>query len=212
MSLKQSYTLLAPLYDLVVARASEPMRRQSLLSLHGFRGRVLLPGIGSGLDIPHLPAGPHYVGLDLTPAMLARARRRAVGRNDITLHQGDAMALPYPAGSFDRVVLHLILAVVPQPERLLQEVERVVKPGGRIIILDKFLRPGQRAPLRRGLSCISRHIATRTDVVFEEVLGHCPQLQLHGDRPVLAGGWFRHIELVRQGGVADPAEIETSAA
>lgn len=203
MSLRHTYTLFAPIYDLALERASERLRRDSLRRLQGTSGDVLVAGVGTGLDIPHLPPGPHYVGFDLTPAMLQRARRRATGRGDISLHLGDAHRLPYGDDSFDAVVLHLILAVVPQPQRLLREVQRVLKPGGRVLLLDKFLRPGQRAPLRRLLNLLSRHVATRTDVVFEQVLDCCPQLNLHSDEPVLAGGWFRRIELHKPADVND---------
>lgn len=198
MSLRHTYTLFAPLYDLVIERASAALRRASLQRLGVQEGDVLLAGIGTGLDIPHLPDGPCYIGLDLTPAMLQRAQRRSHGRNDVRLHLGDAMQLPYRDATFEAVVLHLILAVVPQPERLLAEAERVLKPGGRILIVDKFLRPGQRAPLRRLLNLITRHIATRTDVVLEDVLACCTQLHLHLDEPILARGWFRRIELRKE--------------
>ncbi|MEW6646465.1 MAG: methyltransferase domain-containing protein [Pseudomonadota bacterium] len=195
MSLRHTYTLLAPLYDLAIGRASLPLRRDSLQRLPVRQGDVLLAGIGTGLDIPHLPPGPCYIGLDLTPAMLRHARRRSAGRDDIRLHLGDAMQLPYRDASFDAVVLHLILAVVPHPERLLAEAERVLRPGGHILIVDKFLRPGERAPLRRLLNLFTRHIATRTDVVLEDVLACCTHLHLKLDEPILARGWFRRIEL-----------------
>ncbi|MCK9532550.1 MAG: class I SAM-dependent methyltransferase [Gammaproteobacteria bacterium] len=194
MNLRHSYTFFAPVYDLVVARVSERPRRISLARLPG-EGDVLLAGIGSGLDIPHLPCGPRYTGIDLTPAMLRRAEGRARVREDVALHEGDVMALPYGDASFDAVVMHLILAVVPHPERALGEAARVLRPGGRLLILDKFLRPGQRAPLRRAINLLSRRFATRTDVVFEQVLAYCPSLCLERDEPALARGWFRHIEL-----------------
>lgn len=202
MTLKTSYTLLAPLYDLIVGTASEPMRRRSLQRL-GQDEDVLLCGIGSGLDIPHLPTGNRYTGIDLTPAMLRRASQRAerplAEGLQLQLQEGNAMALPFTDASFDCVVMHLIMAVVPRPDQALCEAERVLRPGGRILILDKFLRPGQRAPLRRLLNLLTRHIATRTDVVFENELARCPRLQCVHDQPVLAGGWFRTIELHKQG-------------
>lgn len=205
MGLKQSYTLLAPLYDLVVGGASEGLRAENLRPLQTMTPQeILIAGIGSGLDIPHLPAGHRYTGIDLTPAMLNKARARAAGRDDITLHEGDVMALPYDDESFDLVVMHLILAVVPQPRRALCEANRVLRPGGRILVLDKFLRPGAWAPLRRSVNLISRHLATRTDVVFEELLEQCPTLTLQRDTPVLLGGWFRRLELRKEGPPATP--------
>lgn len=197
MNLRHSYTLFAPIYDLVIERISCPLRADNLAALQHLPlgSEVLLPGIGSGLDIPHLPFGHRYTGLDLTPAMLRHAERRAVGRDDIQLQQGDAQTLPFADHSFDAVVLHLILAVVPDPQRLLQETERVLRPGGKVLLLDKFLRPGQRAPLRRLLNLASRHVATHTDVVFEEVLAHTPCLCIEQDQAALAGGWFRRIHL-----------------
>jgi ubiquinone/menaquinone biosynthesis C-methylase UbiE len=197
MALRHSYSLLAPLYDPLIARVSEAVRVENLKPLTQLCNQeVLLMGIGSGLDIPHLPRGNRYTGIDIT---LARARTRAAGRSDITLHEGDVMALPYADHSFDIVVMHLILAVVPEPQRALCEATRVLRPGGHILILDKFLRPGAWAPMRRGLNLFSRHIATRTDVVFEEVLGCCPQLTVLHDHPALAGGWFRRLRLCKEG-------------
>src|SRR5574343_301270 len=111
MSLAHSYTLLAPVYDLAIAR------------LTATPGRVLLPGIGTGLDIPDLPPGHHYTGLDLTPAMLRRATRRPGPPGALT--RGDAQCLPFADPSVDAVILRLILAVVPEPLACLQESARV---------------------------------------------------------------------------------------
>ena len=121
---------------------------------------------------------------------------------------GDSMALPFPDAQFDHVVLHLILAVVPQPGLCLSEAARVLKSGGTIIIFDKFLRPQQRAWLRRALNPVTRRIATRMDVVFEEVLRALPELVVVSDVPLLAGGWFRGIVLGKPGAI----NLETPAA
>ncbi|RIX40983.1 MAG: methyltransferase domain-containing protein [Rhodocyclales bacterium GT-UBC] len=194
MGLQHSYTLIAPLYDAVLARATEGLRRQSLQALPATPGRILLAGIGTGLDLPHLPRRHHYIGLDLTQAMLKRAGPRT-GQLDFQSVQGDTQRLPFADNSFDCAVLHLILAVVPQPGQCLAEISRCLRPGGSVLVLDKFLRPGQRAPLRRLLNPLLRRVATRLDVVFEDLLATTPELLSVEDRPALAGGWFRMIRL-----------------
>ena len=197
MSLRFSYTLLAPFYDLVAGTAFAAARQASLAALPGDgHGRVLVNGVGSGLDLPYLPRGHHYIGLDLTRAMLARARRRAAGLEFSTV-QGNSLALPFRDASFDHAVLHLILAVVPDAAAALTETARVVRPGGGILIFDKFLRRGQSALLRRLLSPLAARLVTRLDVVFEDVLHRVPGLRVASDEPAAAGGWFRRIKLER---------------
>lgn len=198
VSLKTTYRFIAPFYDAIIERASTKARRRSLAALAQRDGqRVLVSGAGTGLDFPFLPAQHDYVALDLTAAMLMRSRGRAQGLR-MEWVRGDSMALPFADESFDCVVLHLILAVVPRPERCLGEAARVLKPGGRVLLFDKFLRHGQRALLRRTLSPLSAQFATRLDVVFEDVLETVPQLRLVSDKPALAKGWFRVIELRRE--------------
>ena len=105
---------------------------------------MLLSGVGTGLDLPLLPKLHHYTALDFNTGMLARAKPRSAGLN-VDWVLGDSMELPFANAQFDHVVLHLIVAVVPQPAQCLSEAARVLKPGGTIIIFDKFLRPQQRA-------------------------------------------------------------------
>lgn len=191
--LRLSYSLAAPIYDALIERAMREFRRQSLHALPTDTGkRVLISGAGTGLDLPLLPALHRYTALDFNPAMLAHARPR--GKNmDVEFVLGDCMALPFADAQFDHVVLHLIVAVVPEPKRCLSEAARVLKPGGTIILFDKFLHPNQRAPIRRLFNVFTRRFATRMDVVFEEVLSVAPELEVISDAPMLANGWFRGI-------------------
>lgn len=196
MSLKHSYTLIAPFYDAAIGQVTRTARQRSLAALPAEAGRVLLAGVGTGLDLPHLPPQHRYVGLDLTHAMLRRSLPRA-GHVDFAPVQGDAQRLPFADAAFDHAVLHLILAVVPQPTDCFAEIARVVRPGGSILVFDKFLRRGQPALMRRLFNPLLRRVATRLDVVFEDLLVATPGLVLEHDLPTLAGGWFRMIRLRR---------------
>lgn len=193
--LRLSYTLIAPLYDTIIERPMREARKQSLRALSAEAGKhVLVSGVGTGLDLPLLPIIHRHTVLDFNAAMLARARPRGA-HLQIDYVLGDSMALPFADAQFDHVVLHLIVAVVPEPQRCLSEAARVLKPGGTIILFDKFLQPQQRAPLRRLFNSLTRRFATRMDVVFEDVLLAAPELEVVSDEPMLAHGWFRGIVL-----------------
>lgn len=206
MSLKTSYRFIAPFYDTFVDRATRAARKRNLARLpqqmppQQDSARVLLNGVGTGLDFPYLPSCHEYTALDLTEAMLAQAKLKARNLNmrrnlNIQWLRGDSMALPFAAQSFDFVILHLIVAVVPQPSLCMLETVRVLKPGGRIFLFDKFLRQGELALLRRALTPLIGQIATRLDVIFEELMQAVPDLRVVSDEPILARGWFRLIEL-----------------
>jgi ubiquinone/menaquinone biosynthesis C-methylase UbiE len=101
------------------------------------RGRVLEVAIGTGRNLPHYPADVTITGIELSPAMLAIARRRAadLGR-DVDLREGDAEHLPFADGSFDTVVCALSLCTIPDPAAAIGEMKRVLGPGGRLLLVD----------------------------------------------------------------------------
>ncbi|OHC62285.1 MAG: phosphatidylethanolamine N-methyltransferase [Rhodocyclales bacterium GWA2_65_19] len=198
MSLKRSYTLVAPFYDAFLTAATHGARKRSLSALaEGSPRDVLLLGVGTGLDLPHLPPQHRYVGLDLTAAMLMRARPRAAGLRFAAL-RGDVQRLPFHDASFDAAVLHLILAVVPAPTLCLAEAVRVVKPGGSLLVFDKFMRRGE-AGWKRLLNPLTRHVATRLDVVFEDLLDAVGGISVTSNEAAMASGWFRLIRIAKHG-------------
>jgi ubiquinone/menaquinone biosynthesis C-methylase UbiE len=101
------------------------------------QGRVLEVAIGTGLNLPHYPADATVTGIELSPAMLAIARRRAadLGR-DVDLHTGDAEHLPFDESAFDTVVCALSLCTIPDPAAAIGEMKRVLVPGGWLLLLD----------------------------------------------------------------------------
>lgn len=101
------------------------------------QGRVLEVAIGTGLNLAHYPADATVTGIELSPAMLAIAKQRAadLGR-DVDLHTGDAEALPFDDAAFDTVVCALSLCTIPDPAVAIGEMNRVLVPGGRLLLLD----------------------------------------------------------------------------
>jgi ubiquinone/menaquinone biosynthesis C-methylase UbiE len=100
-------------------------------------GDTLEVAVGTGLNLPHYPAGVRLAGLDLSSDMLALARNRAaeLGRT-VDLREGDAQELPFADSSFDTVVCTYSLCNVPDEARTVSEMKRVLKPGGRLILVD----------------------------------------------------------------------------
>jgi len=101
------------------------------------RGRALEIAVGTGIDLALFPADVQVTGLDLSPAMLVFARKKAaqLGR-DVELVTGDAQELPFDDESFDTVVTALALCSIPDPVAAIDEMKRVLVPGGRLLLLD----------------------------------------------------------------------------
>jgi ubiquinone/menaquinone biosynthesis C-methylase UbiE len=157
------YRLWAPIYDGTVDRLFQPARRRAIELLDLQPGqRVLLVGVGTGADLPLLPAGVEAVGVDLSPEMLRKARARLpLPGRQVSLIQGDAQQLLVEAGSFDAVLFHLILSVIPDGAACLRENLRALKPGGRAVVFDKFAAEGGRISLlRKGLNLFSTLFGT----------------------------------------------------
>ncbi|WP_430981084.1 class I SAM-dependent methyltransferase [Thermalbibacter longus] len=106
------------------------------------RGETLEIGIGTGRNLPYYPAEVRLTGIDVSPAMLELARERARQLNrPVELRAGDAQALDFPAASFDTVVSTLSLCTIPDPAQAVREAARVLRPGGRLILLEHVRSP-----------------------------------------------------------------------
>jgi ubiquinone/menaquinone biosynthesis C-methylase UbiE len=100
-------------------------------------GEVLEVAVGTGRNLPFYPAEVTVTGVELSPAMLDIARTRAaeLGR-EVELREADAEDLPFADGSFDTVVCTLSLCTIPDHARAIAEMARVLRPGGRLLLLD----------------------------------------------------------------------------
>ena len=194
------YTVWAPAYD-AIARAAgfDTARRLSIERLRLTSGdRVLIVGAGTGLDLDFLPSNVHVTAIDVTPAMLKHLERRAAATGQsVTARIMDARQLAFPDSSFDAVVMHLILAVMPEPERGLMEAVRVLKPGGRIAVFDKFLSDEEHPSLKRQLlNAIAKPLFSDLNRRFGPLIAGT-RLVIEQDEPLAFGGTYRAVTLVK---------------
>ncbi len=191
------YRLWAPIYDSTVNRFFMPGRKRTLQLLNLQPGeRVLIVGVGTGADLPLLPAGVDTTGIDLSPEMLAKARFK-LNRcpASIKLIRGDAQALLVNAASFDAVILNLILSVIPDGNACLKSALRALKPGGRIVIFDKFLPEGKSISFgRRFINIFSTLLGTDINRRLSDLTKGCPCVTTHAE-PSIANGMYRIILL-----------------
>jgi len=112
-------------------------------------GEVLEVAIGTGLNLSRYPEDVDLTGIDLSEQMLAIARTRAadLGRT-VTLEQANAHTLPFDEATFDTVVCTFGLCAIPDTDRAIAEINRVLRPGGRLILIDHV---ASSAPLVRGV-------------------------------------------------------------
>ena len=205
------YTFWAPVYDRIAGAAGfAEARRRSIDRLRLAPGdRVLIIGAGTGLDLDYLASDLVLTAIDVTPAMLKRLEMRAAERGRrITTRVMDARRLEFPDASFDAVVMHLILAVMPDPELVLAEAERVLVPGGRIAVFDKFLRDDDRASVKRQLlNTVAKPLFSDMNRRLGPIVART-QLTVEVDDPVAFGGMYRIATLVKR----DPVRFRAPAA
>jgi len=105
-------------------------------------GDVLEIGVGTGMNLPFYGPDVPLTGVDLSPAMLAEARRRATELDrEVDLREGDVQALEFADDRFDTVVFSLCLCSIPDDRRAVAEGVRVLKPGGRMLLLEHVRSP-----------------------------------------------------------------------
>lgn len=183
------WDLYAPHYDRFISFDRHRLRSLGLARLAPGE-RVLLSGCGTGQDLSLLPAGLHVFAVDASRQMLERARRRPCP-STVRFCLMDAQRLAFPDACFDCVILHLIVAIVPDPLACLREAARVLKPGGRIALFDKYHDGiGKPRLARRVLNPLMRLLATDLNVPLPR-LARQAGLRIVHEEPAMMRGLFR---------------------
>ena len=167
----RTYDRFAPLYDRVFGRVLSPGRRLMAQATAALQpDSVLEVGVGTGLTLAGYPAKARVVGIDLSPDMLARAHRRAeeMPERDIRLYAMNAERMEFADDSFDCITLPYVLSVTPHPARLVQEIRRVCKPDGSILVLNHFSGSPFWRLTEHAVRSVADRIGFRSDFAYEK--------------------------------------------
>ena len=125
-------------------------------------------GCGTGFLSFELAArGHHVTGVDFAPAMIAEARRKAAERSvSIPFEEADAERLPFPSGRFDLTISRHLLWTLPHPEAAIDEWIRVLRPGGRLVVVDSQLDPGAAPPAMENARTSQEYAAVGDQLPF----------------------------------------------
>jgi phosphatidylethanolamine/phosphatidyl-N-methylethanolamine N-methyltransferase len=196
-----AYDRWAPAYDLVFGRVFRQGRSDAIAAAERIGGRVLEVGLGTGISLPQYNRAIRLTGVDISDAMLdkARGRVRDLGLTNVEdIRVMDAEKLDFADDSFDVVVAQYVVTAVPDPEAALDEFARVVRPGGEIVITTRVgAGGGLRGAVEKALMPITSRLGFRTEFAWERYAAWAatqPGIQLTERRPLPPLG---HFSLVR---------------
>ncbi|OAN71384.1 phosphatidylethanolamine N-methyltransferase [Sulfitobacter sp. EhC04] len=199
----RSYARWAPIYDRTFGAITQGGRRRAVAHINARNGSVLEVGVGTGLSLQQY--GPHLkvTGIDFSDEMLEKAhgRVKAKGLDHVAeLRQMDARHLEFPDASFDTVAAMHVLSVVPEPERVMAEIVRVLKPGGQVVITNHFTREdGVLGAIERLTAPFADTLGWHSDFRVETVLQQ-PALRIVAQDDLPPLGMMTFLVLEKTGG------------
>jgi ubiquinone/menaquinone biosynthesis C-methylase UbiE len=168
--IETAYARWAPIYDAVCGPVMVKGRRAAAAEARRLGGKILEVGVGTGLSFDDYDDTTEITGIDLTEPMLAKARAKmASGRYPWvkSVRQMDAHHMDFPDATFDCVVAQFVITLVANPEQVLSECHRVVKPGGRIILVNHlYSEVGVAAAVERWAAQRTRGLGLRPEFPF----------------------------------------------
>lgn len=172
--IERVYTSYAGFYDRIFGKVFHEGRESVIRNLDVQPDEHILEvGVGTGLALPMYPRHCRIVGIDFSEGMLAKAKEKAEAHrlDHVQLHRMDAGAMEFQDDSFDTVVAAYVVTAVPDYRKVVNEMIRVCRPGGRIIMLNHFSNGNKViAAVEKVLSPITKHLGWRTDLSLNTVL------------------------------------------
>ena len=136
--------------------------------------KILDLGIGTGCSLDYYPTDRgHVTGIDLSGGMLRKAREkiRDSGRTNCNVFQADALFLPFADDTFDHVFISHVISVVSDPYRLVQQAQRVAKPGSRIVMVNHFQSTNRFiALIEKWASPVCTKLGWRSDLALQDLI------------------------------------------
>ena len=192
-----AYARWAPVYDIVFGAIMAWGRRAAVNAIPARARDVIELGVGTGMSLPYYSPRTRVTAVDLSPDMLSCARRRVAAHrltNIAAILEMDNCALEFDDDSFDAAVAMYVVTCVPDPQRMLDEAHRVVRPGGRVVIVSRFAAErGPRAAFGRALTPVGQQLGFNTTVTIGS-LADRPELPLRSNRPAGLAGYYRLLE------------------
>lgn len=184
-AVESSYARWAPIYDNTFGAITKVGRRRAVSYISAQGGKVLEVGVGTGLSLEHYSGETRVTGIDFSKEMLRKARAKVALmrlRHVESLRQMDARDLDFPDNSFDTVAAMHVLSVVPEPEKVMAEIARVCRPGGKVVITNHFARSkGVMGAVANLASPFANLLGWHSDFEIETVLQE-PDLQIEEQR------------------------------
>jgi len=199
---KVIYKLWSPIYDSFFNRGIFLKARKEVFNMANFKDgqKVLFIGVGTGAELEWIDHSKlEITAIDYSPDMLNKAKAKFVD-SSINFLEMDAQQLSFEDECFDAVVGSLIVSVVPNPSKSIEEMIRVVNPNGKIIIFDKFTpKDGKVSMLRKRVRPIIARFGTDIGINFEQLISrYLNQVEINEDIELMFNGMFRKIIITKK--------------
>lgn len=169
--IRKVYDFYSGFYDFLYTPFLIPTLKKSINEIRlNHNMKILDIGVGTGAALKYIPSNISVSGIDISPGMLKRAKRKFSNDTFIIM---DALNLAFKDKSFDAVIAAYVLTVVPDPRKMLEEIKRVLKDDGRVLIINHFMstNPFTRF-FEKTFDPVARKLGWRLDLGMDEAFNN----------------------------------------